>query len=385
MSSPANAVDSKILFSTESGYEGAIRGMYQNMLMLNLGLTNGGLSLYMSLAADDLIPRSTGVNYQAFYQNSLLSSNSVVSGFWALSYEGIYRANILLENLESSDILNSEMAADIKGQALFVRAFYYFYLWQLYGDVPLVLDTDYRKNATMPRTDETLVIEQIIGDLTEAAKLITKEGREDKATPDYYAVHALLARINLFIGDYRSAESACNIVLDGDSFILDEVDKVFKTGSREVIWQLTNEYRNVAEARSFVPANTTNLPLFYLSDGLLSIFDEDDTRKSRWINANVIDNVDYFYPFKYQNRENTPITEYYVVLRAAEIYLVRAEARNRLEDYEGALNDLNSVRARAGLEGKEGLHREQIDILIERERRRELFAEWGHRWFDLKR
>src|SRR5690606_25188772 len=209
VNSPANAVDSKILFSTESGYESAIRGIYQNMLMLNLGLANGGLSLYMSLAADDLIPRSTGANYQAFYQNSLLSSNSVVSGFWALSYEGIYRANILLENLESSDVLNSEKAADIKGQALFVRAFYYFYLWQLYGDVPLVLDTDYRKNAIMSRTDEQLVADQIIADLRLAAQLISKEGREDKAMPDYYAVHALLARVNLYVGDYESAEDAC--------------------------------------------------------------------------------------------------------------------------------------------------------------------------------
>jgi hypothetical protein len=385
VSSPANALDSKLLFSTKGGYEGAIRGVYQHMLMLNLGLTNGGLSLYMSLAADDLIPRSTSVNYQAFYQNNVLSSTSVVSDFWASSYEGIYRANVILESLENNGFLDRVSLDDFKGQVLFVRALYYFYLSQLFGDVPLILDTDYRRNATLPRTAQADVMQQVVADLEGASMLVKKRGYTDNAIPDYYAVLALLARVTLYTGDNTIAMDACDRILDEGGFVLEDLDRVFKTGSREVIWQLTNEYRNVAEARSFVPANATSVPLFYLAEDLLSLFEVQDARKLAWINVNQISGVSYHYPFKYQNRNNTPITEYYVVFRLAEIYLIRAEVRNREEDYNGAIEDLNAIRYRAGVEELNELNYAQINNYIAKERRKEFFTEWGHRWFDLKR
>lgn len=383
--SPANAVDSKILFSTKKGYEGAVAGMYQSMQAVNLSLTNGGLPLYLSLAADELIPRSNNANYQAFYQNVVQSSSSVVSNFWVQPYDGIYRANILLENLADDDVLEQSVADDFKGQALFVRAFYYLYLSQLFGDVPLVLDTDYRKNAVMPRTDLRIVRQQVLDDLRVAVALISKAGRTDRAVPDYYAVLALTARASLLTEEYPSAVEACSGILDEGDFILEEVDKVFKIGSREVIWQLTSEYRNVTEARSFVPANTTSLPLFYMPEHFLSIFSAEDRRRSAWINQNVVAGVTYAYPFKYRDRNNAPVTEYNIVCRLAEIYLIRAEARNKMGDHGGALQDLNAIRLRAGLGALAGLGGAEIDRYIEEERRKEFFAEWGHRWLDLKR
>ncbi|WP_437921479.1 RagB/SusD family nutrient uptake outer membrane protein [Sphingobacterium sp. LRF_L2] len=384
--SPAYAIDSEILFSTQDGYEGAIRGIYQNMLFTNLSLTSGGLSLYMALAADDLVPRSTSVNYQAFYQNSLLSDNSVVSGFWSLAYDGIYRANILLENLESNSVLDRETTADFTGQALFTRAFYYFYLLQLFGDVPLVLDTDYRKNAVMPRTAYETVAAQIRSDLSDAALLIGRHTRADKAMPDYFAVQILRARTELLLGAYGAAAAACDTVISAGGFVLEDMDTAFKTGSRESIWQLTNEYRNVAEARSFVPSSSSSTPLFYLSESLLSIFGPEDLRLSKWVGRNVIGSVTYCYPYKYQNRSTTtPVTEYYVVFRLAEAYLMRAEARNGLQDTDGALEDLNAVRMRSGLSALDDGLSGGVMAYIEAEKRREFFAEWGHRWFDLKR
>ena len=74
-----------------------------------------------------------------------------------------------------------------------------------------------------------------------------------------------------------------------------------------------------------------------------------------------------------------------MVLRLAEQYLVRAEARVHLNDLDGALVDVNKIRNRAGLGVASGASNELVLDLIYKERRRELFAEWGHRWFDLKR
>jgi len=384
--SPAQAIDSGSLFATRAGFESAIRGIYRELSTGNLSLTNGGLSVYMSMYADDLVPRSNSANYQAFYRNSILSDNSVVYSFWNQAYIAIYRANLILEHLDSADFLSQEIADDFRGQALFIRAMHHFYLWQLYGDIPLILDTNYDSNSRKGRTNSTDVVRQIKTDLGDAAKKIGKNGRTDKAFPDFYTVQALLARVNLYTEDYRQAADACDPILDNKDFRLEELHKVFKMGSREALWQFTNEYRNVAVARSFIPSSPTSAPLFYLSQDLLNIFDADDGRKSAWINSNMVSGVPYNYPYKYQNRNNTtPVTEFYIVFRLAEIYLIRAEANWKLEKMDEAINDLNMVRQRAGLGPIGSVDPDEFKDLMIDERRREFFCEIGHRWFDLKR
>ena len=80
-----------------------------------------------------------------------------------------------------------------------------------------------------------------------------------------------------------------------------------------------------------------------------------------------------------------PVTEFYVVLRLAEQYLIRAEARANNNDIVGAQNDINVIRNRAGLNNTSANDKASILNAIEHERQTELFAEWGNRWFDLKR
>lgn len=384
--SPAQSIDSGALFETRAGFEAAIRGIYAQFLSSNLGLVNGGLSVYMSMYADELVPRSNSANYQAFYRNSILSSNSVVYSLWNQSYVAIYRANLILEHLDSADFLPQDVAKEFRGQALFIRAMHHFYLFQLFGDIPLILDTNYDSNSRKGRTSDTEVIRQIKTDLEDAASMVSKASRADKAFPDFYTIQALKARVYLYTEDYREASDACDLILDNKDFSLEQLDKVFKTGSREVLWQLTNEYRNVAVARSFIPSSTTSAPLFYLSQDLLNVFDADDGRKSIWINSNTVSTVSYSYPYKYQNRNNTtPVTEFYVLFRLAEIYLIRAEANWRREKLEEAISDLNMIRQRAGLSVVSNIGMGEFEKLLIDERRKEFFCEIGHRWFDLKR
>jgi hypothetical protein len=74
------------------------------------------------------------------------------------------------------------------------------------------------------------------------------------------------------------------------------------------------------------------------------------------------------------------------VLRLAEQYLIRAEARANQNNIAGAVDDINVIRTRAGLPAvSQGVSKDQCLLAIEQERRIELFTEWGHRWFDLKR
>jgi hypothetical protein len=94
----------------------------------------------------------------------------------------------------------------------------------------------------------------------------------------------------------------------------------------------------------------------------------------------------YYIPYKYkQDIVVSGSGEYDMVLRLAEQYLIRAEARARQDKISGAISDLNAIRNRAGLTNTPAIDKESLLLDIEHERQTELFVEWGHRWLDLKR
>jgi hypothetical protein len=74
-----------------------------------------------------------------------------------------------------------------------------------------------------------------------------------------------------------------------------------------------------------------------------------------------------------------------MVLRLGEQYLIRSEARAQQNDLSGSESDINIIRSRALLSGISNLSRDELLDTIAHERQVELFCEWGHRWFDLKR
>jgi hypothetical protein len=103
----------------------------------------------------------------------------------------------------------------------------------------------------------------------------------------------------------------------------------------------------------------------------------------------LVGGIPYYYTFKYRigstNGTSTPV-EYTTVLRLAEQYLIRAEARARQGNMTGGAADLNIIRNRAGLSNYSGaMDQTSLINAIMHERQIELFAEWGHRWFDLIR
>src|SRR5690606_24643689 len=119
-------------------------------------------------------------------------------------------------------------------------------------------------------------------------------------------------------------------------------------------------------------------------------FEPSDLRSTEWVRSKIVSGTEYFYPYKYRVR-NTALgeshMEYFVVLRLAEQYLIRAEARvhlGRLTGANSAEMDINSIRNRAGLPNTTAETAEDLMGAIEQERRSELFTE-GHRWFDLIR
>jgi hypothetical protein len=114
-------------------------------------------------------------------------------------------------------------------------------------------------------------------------------------------------------------------------------------------------------------------------------------KPKNWIDTITVAGTKYYFPYKYKVN-NSPgvtkpsgMTEYFMMLRLGEQYLIRAEARAQLGNIGGAQNDLTAIRARAGLGATTANDKASLLAAILDERRHELFTEWGHRWLDLKR
>jgi hypothetical protein len=193
------------------------------------------------------------------------------------------------------------------------------------------------------------------------------------------------------MGKWAEAESEATLIINNTAqYETTALTDVFLKNSKETIWQLqpVNAGWNTEDARHFILTTAPNDALnpVYMSSLLSNAFEMDDQRKNEWTGSFTADAVTYVYPYKYKSASNgDPVTEYLTVLRLGEQYLIRAESRSEQGNIDGAADDVNVIRRRAGLVNTTATDKESILAAVLRERRVELFTEWGHRWIDLKR
>jgi starch-binding outer membrane protein, SusD/RagB family len=390
---PHDQIVADNVFSNDQTALSAVMGLYSNNANSNLIVLNGGASVYCSLSADDIYNVGSNANYDPFTDNALVSSSTIVNtNFWSASYKNIYQANALLEGLRKSKSLTDSLRAQLVSEVLFIRSLNYFYLTNLFGDIPLVLNTDYRANDTMARTSTTNVYTQIAADLEEAkngmqaAYATNSSFPKERVRANKWSVIALLARVKLYTGDYAKAEELSTSLISSGAYSLDTVSNVFLGTSKEAIFQFLPTNKNTAEGSIFIPPSGT-VPLFAVTPSLLNSFEANDRRKTQWLGIYASSSgTVYYYPYKYKVRSSTTVTEFNIVLRLAEQFLIRAEARAQQDNLIGARQDVDTIRLRAGLPLlPSSLSKTDLLSAIEQERRVEFFAEWGHRWLDLKR
>lgn len=388
---PETQLVSASVFEDDQTAVSVLTGIYTRM-MTSTGFASGfydSVTVVGGLYADELVNYGT---FNPFFDNEVLPDNSTVRlRFWSEPYQYIYTANTVLEALAVSDGVSEEIGHQLKGEALFIRAFCYFYLVNFFGDVPLHLTTDYRENATRSRTPEEEVYKQMISDLKEAQTLLSEDysfSDGERTRPNAWAATALLSRVYLYVQDWTKAEEQSSAIIGHTSLyeLNSDLSTVFLKNSKEAIWQLMpvqpgiNTWEGYRFILSSVPPRTQGL-----SNSARDAFEPGDYRKDVWIGSITDGTQTWYYPDKYKIRLGSALTEYSMVFRLAEQYLVRAEARAQQGNITGAQQDLNVVRNRAGLENTIAVTQAALQDAVMHERRTELFAEWGHRWLDLKR
>lgn len=417
---PKNLLTDEVTFATDETAIAAVTSTYATMSNMNIPADPfKSIGLRAGLSADELSffnnypPSTSGYDdLLKYYQNSLTAANATP---WVQCYSFIFNANVAINSLTMADKLTPRIKEQLIGEMKFTRAFLYFYLVNLYGDVPLALSADFTVNQQLGRTPKAQVYAQMIRDLTEA-KAVLSEGYVDgtllastteRVRPNKWAATALLARCYLYTGDYEKAETAASAVIGNTAlYNLANLNDAFLKNSQETIWSLqpvgTLTLANTAEGRVFTltaSGPSTGNPV-YLSAQQLAAFTPGDLRGTvgYWIGTVTAAGTTYYYPTKYKiGSISTATAEYSMMLRLGEQYLIRAEARAKLSGKgDLAAADLNALRTRARAAQttavpnplppiSSGLSSTDLMIAVMKERQVELFTEWGHRWLDLKR
>lgn len=388
---PTSQMTTSTVFNEYNTADAAMADVYSKIR--DKGVLTGiqsGISNYLGNYSDELAfygPPNNSI--LAFNTNTVLPSNPIVALYWNNTYNQIYAVNSIIEGVQASPLSLKEKA-QLEGEALFIRGLLHFYLLEMFGDIPYVTSTDYRANSIVVRMPEHLVYTHILSDLnTASALLLPSYSNTERVRPNSFSVKALLARVYLYLGDWKNADKMAGEVIENSSLYVFEnnPDKVFLKNSTETIWQFmpTASGKNTDEGALFFIASGPP-QLVALSASLMSSFGTGDLRKLRWTTAVSNASGTWYYASKYKESKVTAASkEYSIILRLTEQYLIRAEARAQLENYSGAKEDLNKIRKRAGLTDITAGTKQEILDAVMTERRKELFTEYGHRFFDLKR
>lgn len=390
---PPYQLTASTVFAEDGTALSAITGLYMKLPDYLTAYHTANTGLY----ADELDVTGPSDVQSQLAQSALSDDNSEVASLWSDSYNFVFQTNACIAGLRQSATLTPSLKDQLLGEALFWRAFSYFYLVNYFGDVPLVLSADYSQSSVLPRSPAQQVYDQVSADLQEARSLLVAEYPSGKRVRvNKWAATALAARVYLFEQKWDSAAAmAGSVIGSGDYEALPALSDVFLTTSPEAVLQLDYYLPDdhfgsgSQESYTFLPGSPDQIPSWFLRSDLISAFEPGDNRLSAWTGSNTVDGVTYYYPAKYKSVNGAPPDEYYVVLRLAEQLLIRAEALAQQHRLTESLADLDAVRSRAGLPlisaMDPGISQDSLLSVIYHEKQIEFFAEQGHRWFDLKR
>lgn len=202
-------------FSNENELQLAINGVYGRLNEPQQ--ENIPLVMYMdAILTDNALYRITDDNDGLRALSNSAHDPSSGFGFYRSYYRAIGRANAILDNMErAAEVVEQAKLDDFRAQALTLRAYYYHFLIEFWGDVPFIdfLPSDDPTAAFLPRTPKAEIVQRLLSDLNEAAGLIDLglTGQQERVT--LAVIHGLRARIALYSGDFNAASSAADAAL----------------------------------------------------------------------------------------------------------------------------------------------------------------------------
>lgn len=387
---PRTQVSAENIYNDPALVDAVLADIY--VQMRDHSLFSGGLNgtgVLLGLYTDELQNWNTSnTSYHNFYTNTLIPSETLLLSIWSKNYKIIYQCNSVIEGVTASKTIDEIQKKRLIGEALFVRTLTFFYLTQIFGEIPYPINTDYRINNTLSKQNEAEIKKLLLMDAEETLSLL--EGVQSdhlNIRPSQSAVETLLAKLNLYTENWNQAIHFSDKIINNPLFKLEpDVNKVFLKESKSTVWQLKSglEGQNTNEAQSYIftaipPPNRS------ISKKLWESFESGDLRKSLWIKEIGTDSERFYHSYKYKETQNTTVSkEYSIIFRLEELYYIRLEANLNLGNSQEALTDWNLLRTRYQLPIFNEVPPNWKARLLQ-ERKHEFFCELGHRFFDLKR
>ena len=375
---PTDAVSDDQAITDSASATNAVRGAYR-------ALAAGGY--YGSTYEFDVLLSGNALNYTQsgasqlqFIYHTLTADNNDLETIWAAEYAAINDANFVLAKVPEivAPTLSQSYINQLLGEAHFIRALAYFDLGRAFGGVQLFLTPTAEASDKLgkARSTQAQTYAQVLNDLDAADTLLPTTVVRDRATQK--TVWALRARLNLYQQQWSQAETdAGRIIADSADYKLVTPYSTFfnQTNTTESVFELSYSlaypnpmYSNWKKGGNYTP-----------NDSIITLLQNPAIGGSRsslllTSGTSILGNL---YPL------STGTNPVYVI-RIAELWLIRAEARAQQGNLTGALSDLDAVRNRAGLANSTAATQTDLLLAIENERRVE-FALEPHRWFDLVR
>ena len=417
---PISTVSIDVLYKTDKDFQDALVGCYA---VYQTEYNN--FWQYGDVRGDDtksgLVSNLTVSDMDKFVLNN---DAGILLSSWQNYYNIINRANNILTSIDKADVAVVKNKDQYVGEAKFLRAFAYFNLVRLFGDVPMLtasitIDDSYK--AGREKVDK-IYDEIIIKDLIDASiKLPIKYAATDIGKATRGAAKSMLGKVYLTRKDFTNAEATLKDVTTLGYSLLKNFNDLFDYTKdehhSEYIFDIEYEQGLGNEGSIFttqfslsfqgagtlanVMATAYGLPPAgggdqgCPSDGLFAVFDNADLRKDITVAKGITYNGVYTAISttgigSFTKKYLTPMIKAndsranWKVIRYADVLLMYAEALNENGKTTEALTYLNMVHTRAGLPALTNLTKDDAREKIYLERRFELYLE-GHRWFDLVR
>lgn len=378
-------------------------------------------TIYADMKGGDFFVPSLGRGDDALFTFTHEENNAAYGGFWSQIHFCLLQANNILENIEGGKVAtvsanDATTLADIKGQALAIRALCHFDMVRLYGlpytkpgapesfGAPVV-------TKVLPATAKELrstvqeVYDQVVKDLLAAIPSLSTSKKNGFV--NRYGAKALLARVYLYMGNYDEAFTLAEDVITNGGYTLYTNDKWVaswsKQGDTESIFELImnpdENDRGTSSLTYFLrPQKVTSnaWAAAVAGDSFIARLGEDPD-DVRWgvmgKDEYALDATNPHYDpdhmgriMKYEGDGKSTVTATNIkVIRLSEIYLIAAEAafKKSNPDRVKSVSYLNEIRKRAPNLVAANTS-DDLEALILKERSKELLAE-GHRFFDLIR
>jgi hypothetical protein len=385
---PNNQITTGQVFEDVQTANAALSGLYAR-LYDNSPIAGDQSGPTLGSYTDDLDCYSVALANSRYdiYLNKQIGTNTEIYSYWSSTYQTIYIANAIIEGIENSALPTAEKNR-IKGEALLIRSILYFYLQQIFGDIPFVMSTNYTVNQSLPKTTASEVLARLESDLSLSMNLLKDQYRNtERIYPNKKAAQLMLAKIYMIQYRWNDAETVLKSIVQSPLYQFENnITKVFLKSGTHILWQLKPKNPGDGTKESATYYFTNSAPNSYaISQDLVNNFSSIDFRKQNWMALVTFNGNTWYRADKYKNRTNNT-TEYSIVFRLEEVYLLLAEALVQQNKLPEALPYVNATRLRAGLSTLTGATTQSAllnEIILEN--RKEFFTEMGHRFLDLKR